>query len=116
MSARPHRRYRLVVALLGTLLAVGLLSSCSGQRDPSSYTSGVKEQIVLGCVDQGKKDQKEPGAETKDFWTTSECTCAKDRIVKQVPFGTFKDIENAQINEPTPLPKSFTKVFESCNK
>ena len=115
MSARSHRRPRIVVALLGTVLAVGLLSSCSGQRDPSSYTSGVKKQIVLGCVDQGKQDQKD-GKAGKDFWNSSECTCAMQRIIKDVPFSKFKEIENAQINEPAPLPESFTKVYASCNK
>jgi len=114
VSARPHRRPRIAVALLGTVLAVGLLSSCSGQRDPTSYTSGVKKQIVAGCVDQGKQDQK-AGKEGKDFWSTSECTCAMKRIIKDVPFSTFKEINNAQINEPAPLPKSFTKVYASCN-
>lgn len=116
MSARSNRRPRVVALALGSVLALGVLTGCSGQRDPSSYTEGVQDQFVSGCTDQGSQD-KDAGLEASgNFWTKSECQCAIDKIVKDVPFGTFKDINNTQINKPAPLPDSFTKVFASCNK
>ena len=130
MSVSPIRRLRLPAPLLAALLVVGLLAGCAGQRAPGSYTDGVEEAFIEGCWTTLVSDandlsatgsSKAPSAEelTKDFpdeakTTESQCTCAFNAIKKDVSFGDFKKINDAQTEEPSELPASFTKAFDSC--
>lgn len=98
------------------VVALGLLGGCAGQRDPGSYTDAVETNFVRGCTETSKSDVANgdvaEGAPTLD---RSECQCAFTAIKKDVPFSEFKKINTDQIDEPSPLPESFTKAFADCD-
>lgn len=116
MSPSPIRRHRLAAPLLVAVVALGLLGGCTGQRDPSSYTDAVEENFLDGCIGTSEDDAADGAvAEGANVWGRAECQCAYDAIKKDIPFSEFKQVNSDQIEEPGPLPASFTKVFADCD-
>lgn len=116
MSRSPIRRHRVTVPLLATVVALGLLGGCAGQRDPGSYTDAVEKNFITGCVGTSKDDAASgDGAESADVWGRADCQCAYDAIKKDIPFSEFKQLNSDLIEEPGPLPESFTKAFADCD-
>ena len=107
MPATRIRRHRFTVLLIGAVLCLGSVTGCARQKIPTSYTDSVKEDFLNGC----KKTAKADGEITavSDF-----CTCAWTAIKKDVPFGTFKKVNNQLTDEPGKLPSSITKAYDSC--
>jgi hypothetical protein len=116
VSRSPIRRHRLVAAVLVALVAIGLLGGCTGQRDPGSYTDAVEENFLKGCVGTSA-DDAESGevSESASVWGRADCQCAYDAIKRDVPFSEFKQLNSDLIEEPGPLPESFTKAFADCD-
>ena len=107
MSATSPRRHRLAVLLAGSVLSLGLLAGCAGQKTPSSYTDGVEEDFMNGCQDIAKQDGVIDSP--KDY-----CQCAWKAIKADVPFKEFKAINSDLTENNGPLPESFTKAFADC--
>ncbi len=115
MSRSPIRP-RVAAPLLAAVVALGLLGGCAGQRDPGSYTDAVEENFVRGCTDTAKSDAASGDvAEGKANYNRADCQCAFTAIKKDVPFSEFKKINSDLIEEPGPLPESFTKAFADCD-
>ena len=116
MSRTPIRRHRVAAPLVAAVVALGLLGGCAGQRDPGSYTDAVEKNFIRGCVGTSKQDVASGDvAESANVWERAECQCAFTAIKKDVPFSEFKKINSDQIEEPSQLPSSFTKVFADCD-
>ncbi len=124
-SIRQRRR----VSLAAIVVAVGLLAGCAGQRAPSSYTGEVQKAFIEGCWTTLVSDHNSAGAKDgavasadslrskyRDQVTSTkkECTCAFTKIKKDVPFGTFKKLDDKLIETPAKLPSSFTTAYDSC--
>ena len=98
------------------MVALGLLGGCAGQRDPGSYTDAVEANFIRGCVGTSKDDQANGDvSESANVWGRADCQCAYDAIKKDIPFSEFKQVNSDQIEEPSRLPSSFTKVFADCD-
>lgn len=116
MSRSPIRRHRALAPAVVAVVALGLLGGCAGQRDPGSYTDAVEANFIRGCTDTAKSDAAGGDvAEGQPNYTRTECQCAFTAIKKDVPFSEFKKINSDQIEEPSTLPSSFTKVFADCD-
>ena len=129
----PHRRRAsrwLAVLALATLVLAG----CSGQKEPGSYTDGVKRDFTSGCWttliedaypkdvvyeptdDREKREAKAVKAATDAEVTAAKdyCSCAYKGITKDVKFSEFKQINEDLRNEQGPLPESFQKAYDHC--
>lgn len=113
MSPSPiRRRHRLVLPLVGAVLALGLLSGCAGQREPDGFSDKVEASFIQGCSATATDDEKISDPETF-------CQCAYDALSDKqdgVEFKEFKRINTEVVADPGPLPASFTKYFEGCEK
>lgn len=116
VSRSPIRRHRVAAPFLAAVVALGLLGGCTGQRDPGSYTDAVEKNFVNGCVGTSKDDAAAGDvAESANVWGRADCQCAYDAIKKDIPFSDFKKLNSDLIDEPGPLPESFTKAFADCD-
>jgi len=94
-------------------VSLALLSGCTGQQAPDSYTDGVQKNFIEGCTNTSVADGTLGSAsEAKQY-----CTCAYNAIKKNVKFSTFKEI-NDDLTESGggPLPKSFQDAYDSCEE
>ncbi len=108
MSSSQPRRRRTAALLIGIVLVLGLLSGCARQKIPTGYTDGVKEDFTTGCTVTAKRDGMSAG-EAKDY-----CGCAWKAIKKDVPWSTFKKVNDDLTEDNGPLPSSITKVLTDC--
>ena len=117
MTAISIRRRR-TGPVLGLVLSVALLAGCTGsQKTPESYTDGVRTEFIAGCETTMVADVK-AGAEITVSPKTF-CTCVFDALSDKktgIKFSEFKKLNSELQEEPGPLPASFTKAFDSCNK
>ena len=92
-------------------MSLALVSGCTGQQAPDSYTDGVQKNFVEGCTTVSG-DTLGSASDTKQ-----SCTCAYNAIKKNVQFATFKEI-NDDLTESGggPLPKSFQDAYDSCEE
>ncbi len=109
MPVIPIRRHRLVASVAVAAMGLGLLAGCAGQSTPDSYSDSVERNFLQGCTETAKKD----GA---SFDAVSYCQCAYDELSGDggVEFGEFKEVNEDQVEDPGPLPASFTRVFDRC--
>lgn len=116
MSAMSKNR-RLTGMVVTLVATVALLGGCAGQRTPGGYGDSIEENFKKGCETTSASDA--PSTSTsfnvpmKDF-----CQCAYDRLSAKkggVSFNEFKKVVDDQIDNPGPLPESFTKVYADCN-
>ena len=109
MNAPRRRRF---ASLAGALVvSLALVSGCTGQQAPDSYTDGVQKNFIDACTQVSGDDQTLGSAsDAKQY-----CTCAYNAIKKNVKFSTFKEI-NDDLTESGggPLPKSFQDAYDSC--
>lgn len=124
--ARPARRPRLLVVVLGALLALG---ACAGQRQiPDQYGDTTRDNFQEGCeealtVATDDLDDSELVAEdvggSQPF--TAEraqevCRCSYEGISGPdgIPFEEFKDINEQLEDEAGPLPQDVRDIVTGC--
>ena len=90
------------------LALVLLLSACGTQQTPDRYTAGMRRDFLAAC--EGKNpDQKGGLAAPADV-----CTCAYDKIVREIKFSRFKKINQDLSDKPGPLPDDIASRVQSC--
>ena len=132
MSSSALRRAAASAAAV--VVAVVVLAGCSGQREPTSYTDGVKTDFTSGCWtvlvgDAHPKDitfeptdnREAREAKATKFGSEAEISAAKDycgcvikKITKDVKFSEFKQVNDDLREDNGPLPESFQKAYSSC--
>ena len=136
MSASRGRRRSVASSLAILSVGVLLLAGCGGQKDPGSYTNGVKTSFTAACWTQRVLDQV-PSIKVKDSDSLDQrsaiaqkaapkvakaaqgwCTCVYKALTKTVRFGEFKRINDSMRDQQgmstATLPKSFTDAYKSC--
>ena len=58
-------------------MSLALVSGCTGQQAPDSYTDGVQKQFIRGCTEISDKCTLGSASEAKQY-----CTCAYNAIKK----------------------------------
>lgn len=110
----PRRRSgRKLSLILGAALAVVALSACTGPRDPTSYSDGVKKNFVEGCregLSPTGVAATDPDAKAHE----STCKCLITKLSAPadsggVPFKEFADAQSKIRSEPTKY--SISKVL-----
>lgn len=111
----PLKRRTVVRTLLALVAVVGLSTGCVGQRTPGGYGDSVEENFVDGCTEtSGDGATLSDGT---DFEPGAFCQCAYDELSKDggVSFDEFKNVVDDQIDDPGPLPESFTSAYATCS-
>jgi hypothetical protein len=115
LSARWDRpSHRLVPALAGFVLGVGLLAGCgTGQQQAGSYDD-LEAAFLEGCAETSAADAKASEAATlpDDF-----CQCAFDALSDEqdgVDFDELMDINTEFTSDPAALPPEVAAVFADC--
>ena len=107
---RPRR-----VAILGAVLALGMLVGCTGQRDPKGYSDTVRKDFVAGCdasAFAGRANAKEMKAQALP---TKQCECIYDAIEKDISFSDFSKANADRRDNASALDDpAFKKAFDSC--
>jgi hypothetical protein len=120
--------------LVAVALAVTVLAGCAGQKEPGSYTGGVKDDFKQACYVQRVLDA-EPTIQVGSAASMNDkeakvkkdapkavikaasdyCSCVLKVILKKVHFSEFKKVnDDLRDDNNKPLPSSFTKAFSSC--
>ena len=60
-------------AVLGAVLALGLLVGCTGQQDPGDYSDDVRENFVAGCDGSGFAGENRAEEATLVTLPTPQC-------------------------------------------
>jgi hypothetical protein len=113
VPASPIRR-RLVPALVGFVLGVGLLTGCgTGQKQAGSYDD-LEAAFLEGCEERSAADAADDESATlpADF-----CQCAFDALSDEqdgVDFDELMDINAEFTSDPAALPDEVTAVFADC--
>ena len=89
------------IALLALGVAAVLLVGCGQQRDPTSYTSGVKDNFVHGCERGVRADPTEAQLKASN----EVCQCVIEKITRSpdaggVPFHEFSAAESKIRTDP----------------
>lgn len=111
MFASPSRRHRLRASFATAVVGIGLLAGCTGQQTPGGYGDSVQRNFLRGCTTTSEGD----GA---TFDVAAYCGCVYDELSgdgeNAMDFDEFKSINGDQIEEPSQLPESMTRVTDSC--
>lgn len=110
MPATPSRRPRLAASLVAAVLGIGLLAGCAGQQAPGDYSGSVERNFLSGCTTTAEGDEA-------TFDVAGYCGCVYDELSNDetgVDFDEFKKVNDDQIEEPSELPESFTKIYDRC--
>lgn len=118
----------MAVAALG-LAVVALFGACSHQRQvPDRYGETTQKNFTEGCVDSlTQRGPDAEGASESDLGDSEAfsaeraravCTCAYDAISgdEGISFERFKEITEAQEEEPGPLPEEMRTIMASCEE
>jgi len=101
------RRWALVAS---ALLALVALSACTGQRDPTHYSDGVKKNFVEGCrAGLSPTGVAATDPEAKASQATCECLITKLSAPADsggVPFKEFADAQSKIRSDPGKYPIS----------
>ncbi len=110
MPATPIRRPRALASIAAAVLGLALLAGCTGQQTPGSYSDSVERNFVRGCTTTAEGD----GISADD--AEAFCTCVYGKLSAEdgVDFDEFKQVNDDQIENPGPLPDSFTKAYDDC--
>lgn len=105
MSAVPSRRRRLLV---GAVLVVSLgLSACTGQKDPTKFSDGIRDNWMEGCT-------MPAGDKTKGL-STSTCKCIYDHVEENMDFSDFSGANSDRRDEPTVLKgPGWDEAYKAC--
>ncbi|MCB0978518.1 MAG: hypothetical protein KDB02_13770 [Acidimicrobiales bacterium] len=105
MSAVPSRRRRL---LIGFAIVVSLaLSACTGQRDPTKYSDGVRENWMEGCT--------APAGDKAEGLSSKTCGCIYDHVEEKMDFSDFKDANSDRRENPTVLKgPGWDEAYKAC--
>lgn len=113
MPASPIRR-RLVPAVTGLVLVVGLLAGCgTGQKQAGSYDD-LEKAFLQGCKETAAADAKESEAAALP---ANFCQCAFDALSDEqngVDFDELMEINDDFTSDPAVLPAEVTKAFADC--
>jgi hypothetical protein len=104
--------------VLGVAL-VAVLGACTHQRSiPDSYGSTTEDNFIEGCVDTLTSTSDDvPGDAYTDDEANAICTCSYEAISDPdtgIPFDEFKEINEAQEEDPTALPPEIADPVEAC--
>ncbi len=126
-SARPSpRRPRLAVVAVALAL-IALFGACSHQRQvPDRYGETTEKNFTEGCIDTLTQNGPEPeGASESDLGGSEAfsaeraravCTCSYEGISgdEGISYERFKEITEAQEEEPGPLPDEMQAIISGC--
>ena len=103
------RHHCVAASVAVAVVGLGLLAGCAGQSTPDSYSNSVERNFLRGCTDTAEGD----GA---SFDAARYCQCAYDELSGDdgVDFDEFKQVNEDQVEDPGPLPASFTRAFDQC--
>jgi hypothetical protein len=108
-SGRPTLRTALAVAAM-----VALLGACTqGRTVPDKYGDTTRNNFLEGCAQTASSDSGEGDAFSDDE-ARDICVCAYERIVEDIPFSEFKEVNEQQEEEPTALPEEFQDIMKDC--
>ncbi|MEO6989274.1 MAG: hypothetical protein ABI239_11575 [Aquihabitans sp.] len=100
-----HRPRRL--AVLGAVVALGLLVGCTGQRDPGGYGDSVRKNFVAGCDGSAFADFDPDSADAKEMkgqaLPTPQCECIYDYMEENVDFDDFSKANSERRDDPSAL-------------
>jgi len=83
-------------------VSLALVSGCTGQQAPDSYTDGVQKNFINGCTNTSVADGTLGSAsEAKQY-----CTCAYNAIKKNVKFSTFAGGRRSRADSVSPCAAS----------
>lgn len=100
-------------AVLGAVLALGLLVGCTGQQDPGDYSDDVRDNFVAGC--DGSAFTEEAEATTLVTLPTAQCECIYAGFEENIDFSDFKSANSDRRDEPTALDDpEFQAVYDQC--
>lgn len=120
MPAVPNRRRASVLAAV--FLSLVVLAGCTGQRDPDSWSDGIKTEFVETCDGTAAATEKNQAVKAellKNKQPTERCQCVIDHLEKNMDFSDFKSANNDRrdakasdqkaLNEP-----AFKKAYDAC--
>jgi hypothetical protein len=106
VSAVPSHRRRALLAGAAVVLAL-VLSACTGQKDPTDYSDGVRENFVEGCV--------APAEVVADGLPESTCGCIYDYFEENVEWSEFSSANSERREETSVLSgEPWDSAYESC--
>lgn len=130
MSTAPApsgRRPRRAAAAALAVAAIALLGACTHQRQiPDKYGETTLENFTDGCVGTLTQNGEDADGVAVSELGDSEaftskrardvCGCAYEGISGEggIPFERFKEITEAQEDEPGPLPAEITEIMDRC--
>lgn len=115
MSSSLIRRRPRRVAILGAVVAVGLLAGCTGQRDPSGYSDSVRENFIAGCDGSAFVGADDDDAKDAISLPTPQCECIYDTIEETIDFDDFSSANSNRRDDPTPLDDpEFVAAYDAC--
>lgn len=107
-SGRPSLRTFVAVTAM-----VVLLGACTqGRTVPDKYGDTTRENFTEGCIDTTTGDGE--GETFTDEQGEAICECAYEEIVDTIPFSEFKEVNEAQEEQPTELPDEWLAIMETC--
>lgn len=110
MSAALIRR-RFVPAFAAAVLSVVLLSSCTGQRDPSSWSDSIKDEFVAGCDGSAAASESDPAIAKElkaNAQPTAVCRCVINKLADTMDFSEFKSANSDRRDEPASARSALT--------
>lgn len=106
MSAVPTRRRRHLMAAAAVLLTL-VLSACTGQRDPSDYSDGVRDNWMAGCT--------APAGDEAAGLSEETCGCIYDHVEENMEWSDFAAANSDRREEPTVLEgPGWDEAYEAC--
>ncbi len=107
---RPSTR----LLVLPVVVALGLLTACGQQTQPTSYGDDYESNFMFGCKQQVKiPEDAEGGPQAPEDY----CKCVYKGLKDKVPFDDAKKFEDQQADEDAgqiKVPKNIQAVFDSC--
>lgn len=120
MFASPSRRHRLRASFATAVVGIGLLAGCTGQQTPGGYGDSVERNFLRGCTTTAEADGATFEADGEAFDPEEFCGCVYGTLSGDgelaMDFDDFKSINGDQIEEPSQLPASMTRVTDSCRE
>ena len=115
LSSSEIRRRPRHVAILGAVLALGLLVGCTGQRDPGDYSKSVRKNFIAGCDASAFADDDNAAEMKAKALPTKQCECIYDYFEENVDFDDFSSANSDRRDDPSALDDpEFTKAYDRC--